>query len=374
MKIFKNVEKKIIDLIIEKKEPKEELAEELMLNIAQNFLIKTIYKRNEKNLILFLIPGVDDVNGGLLSINSIYEETQKLKYLHNSSTIICTLPKHNSFIKYTKFLNNLIIFRFEQLKKYFNKLDSLLVHIPEVFLSDFLQMEEEDKSWVKSISNVHINILNQNIQLMPSLDVLKNIKSICNKITCTTAHEKYSTIDLSKNLNMPVHKLSVFCSPEKYYFKDYSEKKDIIIVSPDKHPDKESILHSIKKNIPSLEIKIIEGLTYEEYKELISIAKWSITFGEGLDGYFIEPVFSGTISFSVYNEDFFTYDFKSLSTIYSNYGELTKNICKDIIKNDNKEAYTQVNKEIFELCHKHYKYNEYLENLKRFYKGNYDFN
>ena len=45
----------------------------------QNELLKENYNPNAKKLIIFLTSGYDMVNGGILSISSIYEETIKLK-------------------------------------------------------------------------------------------------------------------------------------------------------------------------------------------------------------------------------------------------------------------------------------------------------
>ena len=60
-----------------------------------------------------------------------------------------------------------------------------------------------------------------------------------------------------------------------------------MIVSPDFHTKKAEILRLIAGHFPQLQIQIIKNLTYEEYKKVISRAKWAITFG-GLDGYFID--------------------------------------------------------------------------------------
>jgi len=66
---------------------------------------------------------------------------------------------------------------------------------------------------------------------------------------------------------------------------------------------KEAVLGELKQ-VAGLSVQIIRNLTYDQYKSLVSRAKWALTFGEGLDGYFIEPVFSGAIAFAVYNEQF----------------------------------------------------------------------
>lgn len=96
-----------------------------------------------------------------------------------------------------------------------------------------------------------------------------------------------------------------------------------------------------------------------------------MTFGEGLDGYFVEPVFSGGISFSANNSKFFTEDFKSLRTVYDNYDVLIKNICLAIKDLDTEKTYVEYQKRQYDICSKYYSYREYVNNLKSLYKGEY---
>jgi hypothetical protein len=127
----------------------------------------------------------------------------------------------------------------------------------------------------------------------------------------------------------------------------------------------------LQERFPDLKIQVIQNLSYEEYKEVISRAKWALTFGEGLDGYFVEPIFSGSISFSVFNSSFFTYDFKCLQTIYDDYRVLIDKMWTDINSLDNPDEYARYQSKQFALCAKYYKYDEYLTNLKAFYNGDY---
>ena len=115
-------------------------------------------------------------------------------------------------------------------------------------------------------------------------------------------------------------------------------------------------------------------MTYEDYKETISRAKWALTFGEGLDGYFVETIFSGGIGFSVYNRKFFPEDFVSLRTVYGSYELLIQNIHKDISELDGEKAYVDYQNKQFSLCSKLYDYKNYLKNLEAFYRGKYTFN
>ena len=206
----------------------------------------------------------------------------------------------------------------------------------------------------------------QNIEMAPSRESVEKLKKL-GRVTSTTAHDAYSTSGTEESLGCLVHKFSVCLSPGGYLEKTYSEKENLMIISPDSHELKSKILDIIAKEFPQLQLTIIRNLTYEQYKKLISKAKWAITFGEGLDGYFLEPILSGGIAFAAYNNKFFTEDFKALQTVYQDYDTLIKNICTDIGRLDNESSYTQYQRMQLEICAKHYDYKEYKNNIASFY-------
>ncbi len=99
------------------------------------------------------------------------------------------------------------------------------------------------------------------------------------KITDTRHRPNILTLKLRNKLGFPLHKLSVYVSPEKYIRKTYEEKDNLLIGSPDPSTHKTEILKTIQTNFPTLKTKIIKNMTYEQYKETISRAKWALTFG-----------------------------------------------------------------------------------------------
>ena len=204
------------------------------------------------------------------------------------------------------------------------------------------------------------------------MECIKELEKL-GKITCTTAHEQYSTLEIRNKLGFPLHKLSTYVSSEQYIKKRYIEKEDLIIISHDNHPNKSEVLSLIAKQFPKFRIQIIKDLTYEEYKIVISRAKWALTFGEGLDGYFLETIFSGGVSFAIYNSTFFTKDFKCLLTVYDSYETMIKKICSDISNLDNEKIYTKYQNDQYTLCMKYYNYKEYVENIELFYRERYTY-
>lgn len=346
---------------------------EFKIKQIQEKLLKENYPPNTNKLIVFLTPGSDIVNGGILSISSIYEESIKLKHAHGAEVIMCAIPGDPPLLKYTKFNNQNYIYRFSQVLSHFQNLQNLIIHIPEYGIDQFLRnVSDEDYLKINEIEDAHINIMLQNIELLSPIECIKELEKL-GKVTCTTAHEQYSTSEIRKKLGFPLHKLSVYVSPEQYNKKRYIEKEDLMIISPDNHPKKSEVISLIAKQFPKLRIQIIKNLTYEEYKKVISRAKWALTFGEGLDGYFLETIFSGGVSFAVYNSTFFTKDFKYLRTVYDSYETMAKKTCSDISEIDNEKVYTQYQNKQYTLCTKYYNYEEYVENLELFYRGRYTY-
>lgn len=346
---------------------------QLTIKLSQKRLLAECYPRNAEKLIIFLTPGYDVVNGGILSISSIYGETVKLKHIHGAEVIMCTIPGHPLLLRYTQFKNQNYMYGFSQVLSYFQNLHSLMIHIPECRIDQFLRgISDKDHSKIIRIENVDINIMIQNIEALCSMRDIDELRKL-GRLTCTTAHEQYATSQMRERLGFPLHKLSVWASPEQYNRVEYGQKEELMIVSPDAHPQKPEVLSLISRQFPRLRIKIIKNLTYEKYRDVISQAKWALTFGEGLDGYFIETIFSGGVSFSSFNSMFFTEDFNSLRTVYDSYDIMLEKICSDISALDNETDYTGYQNKQHEMCSKYYSYEQYIRNLELFYKGEYTY-
>ena len=352
---------------------------ERIIKKEQDRLLPLHYKTNVEKLIVFFALGADwatgkdEISGGILSIVSICEETARLREVHGAETIMCTMNNAHLLMKHEKFENNTSVFRFSQLPAYFTQLSSLVIHVPEMLTEIFINgLSATNKKWLSAISQVHINVMNQNIRLMPPPAVFGTLRQLAARVTITTAHTKYCNLHYRNYYGVPIHKLSVWISPEQYQFSEWAQKENLLIASPDKHAMKEEILQMLKAE-PGLTVQVIQNLTYQEYKSVVSRAKWTITFGEGLDGYFIEPVFSGAIAFAVYNEEFFTPDFEALPTVYNSFDLLKQNIRAQMKALDNEVAFKVCQQEQFALCAKYYSKATYVNNIVAFYKGEFTY-
>lgn len=341
----------------------------------QDALLPKLYSKDSKRLIVFLMPsttlGKSFIGGGTLSIVSLCEEAARLKAIHQADVIMCTFPGYPPLVKCDWFENNRWIFRFEQLRPYFQNVDWLMLHIPE-FVADKVAdtISPEDQKWLSGMSTFHINILNQNIKMMPPIEKLASLRALATKMTVTTAHKKYCNSSERERFGVPLHHFS--SAKSKYDFRTYPRKENLLIYSPDLHPMKDRVLQELAA-VPDLELVEIRNMSYEKFKETIGRAKWALTFGEGLDGYFAESINSGAVSFAVYNTEFFTPDYEPLQTLYPSYQSMVERIAKDIQRLDNARDYTAYQKEQYDVLGKNYQNDEYLENIAKFYRDEYTY-
>ena len=324
-------------------------------------------------LIVFLTPGFDARFGGILSISAIYEESARLIGLHRATVALCTVPGDDPlFLKYTWFENRNYLLTLPAVLRSCPHLEYLQIHIPEYAVSIMADwLNAVSSSLLRRIPEVHLNILLQNIDLIQGQNVaaLKRF----GKVTATTAHEAYGNSATRQVLDVPVHRLGVRIGPELYHRTAYRDKKPILVVSHDEHPLKEHVLQQIAAAHPQLEICIVHDLSYEDYKALVCRAKWALTFGEGLDYYFAETVFSGGNPFAVFNARFFTPAFAALETVYPSWEVLQERMPADLHRLDEPIAYDRCWRQAYGLLSSFCSTDRFREDLRAFYREEYTF-
>ena len=325
-----------------------------------------------KRLIVFLTPGHELRAGGVLAISDFYRESEALKALHCSDVALCAVPGDPFLLKYTWFQNDNYILDLDLLLKCCGPLEYLQLHIPEYRVNRLVDwLNRVSPGLKKKVAELHLNVLLQNIDLIEGQNVagLKNF----GQVTCTTAHEAYSNQATRDAIDVPLHRLSICNGPERHSLTGYEEKEALLIVSHDDHPLKQKVSAQIAEALPELRIQVIKDLSFEAYLELIRRAKWSLTFGEGLDSYFVDPVFNGAVSFAVFNDRFFTRPFADLENVYPSWNALQQQIVADLKRLDEPKAYHRCWKESFVLLSDLYGVNRFRENLRLFYRGQYTF-
>jgi hypothetical protein len=324
-----------------------------------------------KRLIVFLTPGFEVRAGGVLAIFAMKRETLALRQLHRARVALCAVPGDDPcFFKYTWFDNREYLLDLETVLKKCGRLDYLQVHIPAYAVNRvFDWLTSAAPTLLRNIREVHLNVLLMNI------DRVQNYRRLLSfgKVTCTTAHEAYSNAATRKAVGVPLHRLSVCNGPENYSLSGYQDKEPLLIVSPDGHVLKGKVLQQIAQVCPKIRIQVIENLHYTDYMRLVRRAKWSLTFGEGLDAYFAEPVWSGGVAFAVFNDRFFTPAFAELETIYPSWEVLMDRMPLDLQRIDDPVVYNRCWERAYDLLSDLYSVDRFRQNLRMFYRGEYTF-
>lgn len=345
-------------------------------------------KIEETSFTLFMVPNQDTINGGILSITSIVMELEKLQNMHKSKLLVLN-HKYNPtdhFLKFTQFKNDLYIFDWKSFLDNVDKISSLTLHIPELFLETFIEelRHEWSDNHLKKIRNLNgfsVNILNQNDLLMPSPEVIEWIKSnLTTSVTMTMAHKQYATPANRIKYGVPMHYLSAWLNPEPYRVNTFVDKKKIIMFSPDElsrahiksEYTKQDLINKLSAGLPDFEIRTVQNMKYEEYKDLAAISMFTVTLGEGLDGYFLDTVLSGGITFAVYNEEFFTSDYQHLKTVYPSFEKMLENIVDDIKLFQTQSLYDSYSSEQKKVLDIEYSFEKYQKRVLNFIQGIYD--
>lgn len=307
-----------------------------------------------------------------MAISAYHRESLALRAIHRAKVVMCTVPGEPNLFRHTWFENDDYLLNLESVLRKCSDLDYLLLHIPAYAVdqvADWLVNSAPDL--LTNIKDVHLNIMVQNIDNLRG----KNIPALkqFGRVTGTTSHEGYTTLTTREEFGVPLHRLSVCNGPERYHVSGYEKKDPLLIVSPDHHPLRDQLIQHLAQARPELTIRIIKDLDYEEYMRLTRRAKWSLTFGEGLDGYFVETVYSGGVAFAVFNSRFFTAPFANLENVYDSWESLIEHIATDMARLDEPAAYKKCWQESYDLLGELYSVEQFRENLRQFYRGQYTF-
>lgn len=309
-----------------------------------NNKIKTVYRlleivklKKNKPLFVVFVPDLDIVNGGILSLNSIYNFI-KNERKEQAITSFITHRITDNFLKFSMFDNNLTISSLHITATKIKDFEKVIFLIPELYVKDFNALydyyfPQNSKNIFNSTKEIEIDILNQNEFLMPDSTEINKLKSKFKNITISVAHHKY----LEKN---KIHNLSTFHLPawlnvtKEYLSLEYKDKQNIIAISPDDMEkfgaertfSKADLIGLLQTKLPHFKVIVIDNLPYKDYKNLMLNAKYLITLGEGLDGYFMESSLSGSVPFAVKNEIFFEKEYLELPNLFESFDDLYHNI------------------------------------------------
>ena len=138
-------------------------------------------------------------------------------------------------------------------------------------------------------------------------------------------------------------------------------------LSPDLHPAKSEIVYRMAEALPDHKIIEIRKMTYQQYKNVIRDAKFMFTFGEGLDGYFVESIYSGAIAMAIFEDRYFTPEYRDLEGVFQDSEAATVGVA-DFLKTANSEAnFRAIAERQYNLVARTFRRDVYRNNLKAFY-------
>lgn len=335
--------------------------------------------RKSKQVVVFFLP-LTKINGGVMSIYSLASLSREV--LPNACVLLCTETiTRSTYAHNDYFPNDENIYRWPQIAKNLSNCEDLVLHLPEYLSKGFYRsLTHRQITILRRIERVRINILNQNILLMPPKEEFKDLYLISDHITQTTAHLKYATQEHSDNLGLPTMRVGVYINSKAEMQRNFDQKENIVVYSPDKHLMKPRILGKLRKEFPDYQLVEVNNMKYGAYLDLVSRARFSITFGEGMDGYFSKPLANGSLSFAVYNNVFFppAVDWMKLDNIFCCYEDMLDGLAAKMRRfSQDQVAYEgavqQALAALKSLRGDRPRRDLVKENLSRFYAGKFEF-
>ncbi|SBT18951.1 hypothetical protein MGA5115_03112 [Marinomonas gallaica] len=329
-----------------------------------------------EKVFVMVVPEHNEMSGGIYSMFSIANIVKRLKPQFGYEVLIVTKPNTQdvTYCRQKNFRNSEDVYRFNQITRLRNAKE-IYLNIPEYATKNFTEiLTNEEMSFLKSVEVLNVNILNQNTELMPDKHSFQDLREISNNLTQSVAHHSYFGQYYSDLYDLPTLLLPAYTDLSGYNAVQHHEKDDLIIYSLDDAPHKESVLNRIREKLPDFELIEIRGITFDQYMELANRCKYSISFGEGFDGYVAQPIYQGGIGITVYNEEFFpSEDFIKYPNFFESGVEMLDGIV-DFIEyfESNVDRYFSLNKELIVEYDKLYSFDNYLEKIKGLLSFNFD--
>lgn len=350
------------------------------LKKPQNFDLIKIQERTQdiyfpldlesaERIIIILVPELNAMSGGIYSMFSIAAHLRRMKPKHGYDVVIMTRPNKQdlTYFRNSNFINSENVYRFSQIERLKN-VKEIYLQIPEYATVDFVDnLTDDEFNFLSHVKKLDINILNQNIKLMPEEEKFRPLRRIADSVTQSVAHHAYFSQKMADKYDLPTLLLPAYTDLSNYPKTSFEEKKKLIIYSPDSAPFKEAVLNKIRKNLPEFQLLEIKDITFDKYMEYATDCMFSISFGEGFDGYVAQPIYQGGLGLTVYNEDFFpSKKYKDYPVFFETSKAMQNEICEKILYfSKHPDAYKKLNRKIVEEFNKLYNYDEYVEQIRK---------
>ncbi|UWQ79454.1 hypothetical protein K3725_00100 [Leisingera sp. S132] len=323
-----------------------------------------------KRLMVIVVPEGNFMSGGIFSMFSIANQMRRLKREHGYDVIMMTRPMKNgsTYFRNSHFRNSEHVFRFEQLT-YCDHVREIYIHLPEYLAETFYDdLSDNERNWLANRETVQINLLNQNIQLMPEAEDFQSLYNLTPNVTQSVAHHSYFGQEFSDKYGLPTLLLPAYTDLSEFPGSDFRTKEKLIIYSPDEEAShRQECLDILKKELPEFELVEIRDIPFEEYMDLATRCMFSISFGEGFDGYVAQPIYQGGLGMTVFNKEFFPDEgYAKFPVFFESEGEMLQNLVPTIrrLMNDPVE-FREVNRELLSRYEELYSFEEYVQQIRK---------
>ena len=330
---------------------------------------------NSKKIAVFVVPEHDAMSGGIFSFFSIADHARRMRRLHGYDVLVMTRtnPQGLTYVRVSAFRNNETVLRLEQLRL-FAEVSDLQIHIPEYATVDFVRyLSPELVKYLLRRDCVHINIMNQNIRLMPEPEGFRDLRRISNTVGQSVSHSAFFSQEIADRYNLPTLLLPAYTDLSHYPALGVEEKENIIIYSKDDARYRRAVLQRLEQ-LDDYKLVKIEDMTFDVYMDLATRCRFSVSFGEGFDGYVAQPIYQGGIGFALYNEEFFPdASFKKFENFFETEDEMIEQIVPTIRRLEaDQKRYVALNKALRKKWDELYSYEDYVERIVKLMRNEYE--
>ncbi len=324
-----------------------------------------------------LVPEHNDMSGGIYSFFSIADHMQKTRRTHGYDVLVMTRPNpaNHTYIRLSAFRNAETVYRFEQILMC-KQLEELYLHIPEYAAPSFIDLLTPDLlAFLKGLKKFYVNILNQNIELMSEPIEFVALRDLSTEITQSVAHHAYSSQHIADKYQLPTLLLPAYTDLSSYPPSTFEQKRKLIIYSRDNAPHREACLAILASEFRDYECVEIKSMSFDRFMQLATDCQFSISFGEGFDGYLAQPIQQGGVGLTVYREAFFPSNhFRSYFNIFESEEEMVAQLaCRLRLLATEPDLYKSLNRAFKAEYDQLYSYEDYRARLRRLSLRDFDF-
>jgi hypothetical protein len=331
---------------------------------------------NAESLFVVIVPEHNTMSGGIYSFFSIAKAAYNLRHKHNYAIVLMTRPNTYdvTYLRQGNFRNSEDVFRFSQVTRCKN-VKELYLQIPEYAAPSFIAgLSSEQREYLLSRDRLYINILNQKIELMPDKQEFEDLRAFADELTQSVAHHAYFTQAHADHYDLPTLLLPPYTDLSAYEPIGRSEKQKLIIYSPDEGRHREPALKALREGLPDYQLLEIQGITFDRFMDLATRCLFSISFGEGFDGYVAQPIHQGGIGLAVYRREYFPSEkLREFPNFFSSEQDMVDNIVARIRSLERDEAlYARTNQAMIDVYGRLYSKEDYVRRIEKLLKREFE--